>query len=205
MALEEELDYSNTTTYRHDFFSGANVGVWFGGTLFSEAIGIEYSLVQSKRPIYGWASSLFDAVADGVVQAAGTLYINFRQAHLFKAMIGVSKGSSNIPKEIFYSIPDEQISATYMTNMSETQIDSLENAHWPADVDTSAMDLPTGRPDNHGGGFGIKITYGDYFGSAPNSTARSLRNVHITSFGQTIEIDGKPILEAYNFIARQVT
>lgn len=202
MVEPASLDFSDVTTYTHDFFSGANVGVWFGGVLFSEAIGIEYSLVQSKRPIYGWASQLFDAVADGIVQAAGTLYINFRQAHLFKAMIGAAKKGPQPASDVWFPEYTGQHSSTYVTNLTENQIVSLKNAFWGPT--TPNLNISTGRPDNHGGGFDIRITYGDYFASAPNSTMRKLRNVHITSFGQTIEIDGKPILEAYNFIARQV-
>ena len=214
--LVSNIQFKDVRTYRYDFFSGANIGVWFGNTLAAEAIAIEYSLVQTKRPIFGWASPLFDAVAGGVVHVAGSLYVNFREAHMFTALIDRASGVYTKETQRGFPINDNQNFSSYVSGMTETEINNFEDAVWGEGTgekinNPTAMQIDTNerrirRPDDHGTGFDILITYGDRMSSHPsvNSTSRRLWNVHVTGFGQTIEIDGKPVLEAYNFLCRQV-
>jgi len=198
-----------TEHYKYDFFSGANIGIFFGNTRVSEAVGIEFNLSQTKRPIYGWASQLYDGVSDGIVQCMGSLYLNFRQAHMMTGIINNSKQITYSDPENTESIP----SSSSIPGLTSAQIDQLIEQHWgrhDANLDrASGSQLPLSasgsRPDDHGTGFRIWITYGDFFGGNGSNTVRTLHGVHITGFGQTIEINGNPVLEAYNFLARQVT
>ena len=216
--LEERIaaQFVDTRVYRYDFFSGANVGIWMGDVLVAEAIGIEFSLVQTKRPIFGWASTLFDAVAGGVVHVAGSLYLNFRQAHLFTSLIDRSTGAVNKSSQKWFPISDykEQNFSTLVTGLNGEEIKNFEESVWGRELKNSqptAAEITSNmqsarRPDAHGSSFDILVTYGDFMNAQPaaNSTMRRLYNVHVTGFGQTIEIDGKPVLEAYNFLCRQV-
>jgi hypothetical protein len=62
------------------------------------------------------------------------------------------------------------------------------------------------RPDQHLDGFDIYVTYGVPFQQTrnTNSTLRVVKDVRIIGFGQTVSIDGEPIIETYPFIAREV-
>ena len=232
MTLPEQTS-APSVTYRYDFFSGANIGVWIGATLISEAVGIEFSLSQSKRPIWGWASQLYDAVSTGVVQCSGMLYLNFRQAHLFTSLIDNAHKAINGPETVTPLAGEGDIDEGYMMqepvetvaaasyglhDLTGGQINSLKQLYWGGmETDEAALinpyanqaDIPTGlqpfsaRPDTHAKGFDIHIMYGDFWGKRGNNTLRTLYNVHITGFGQTIEIDGKPVLEVYPFFCRE--
>lgn len=62
------------------------------------------------------------------------------------------------------------------------------------------------RPDDPVlNGFNIYIAFGDYIGdNSLNHTIRKLEDVHITGWGQEIVINGLPIQEQYQFIARNI-
>ena len=211
----KETPTVDVRNYLYDFFSGANIGLWFHGVLLAEAVGVEFSLAQTKRPVYGWASTLFDGVAGGIVQAAGSLYVNFRQAHLFTALLDRASGSVNKSEQVWYPISAQQRFSTLVTGLTDTEIDNFEKRYWgpqgnglenPTAEDITSNAKRRRRPDAHASGFDILITYGDMMKENPaaNSTARRLYGVQVTGFGQTVEIDGKPVLEAYNFLCRQV-
>jgi len=63
--------------YGADYYSGANITISAGPSILTQAFGINYSVEQMTRPIYGYNSQYFDAAAKGIVQVNGTLYVNF--------------------------------------------------------------------------------------------------------------------------------
>jgi len=62
------------------YYSGSQVTVWLGDILIDDIVSIQWSRSQNKRPIYGYASQQFDAVAKGTVMIQGNFVINFRQS-----------------------------------------------------------------------------------------------------------------------------
>lgn len=77
---------------KFDFYSGAQITVWFGDIMLDDINTIQWIRTQSKRPIYGYASQHFDAVARGTVMIQGSFTINFRQSGYLTAV------TSNIRK-----------------------------------------------------------------------------------------------------------
>lgn len=63
--------------YGADYYSGANVTLSIGGSILTQAAGIDWSVEQTKKPIYGYNSQYFDSVAKGIVIVNGRLYINY--------------------------------------------------------------------------------------------------------------------------------
>lgn len=63
--------------YGFEYFSGANVVVKFNGHACLEAAGISYNYLDSKRPIYGYSSVYFDAVAPGQKIIQGSVVVNY--------------------------------------------------------------------------------------------------------------------------------
>lgn len=69
-----------TKVYDLEYFSGAQVSIYIGDVLVDEATSLQISVQQQKRPIYGYASQLFDKVAKGTVFVEGSFTINFKES-----------------------------------------------------------------------------------------------------------------------------
>ena len=60
------------------YHSGAQISVWFGDIWVNDISSISWQYSQEKRPLYGYASTYFDAVSRGQVIVQGNFTINFR-------------------------------------------------------------------------------------------------------------------------------
>jgi hypothetical protein len=72
MATADRLE-----TYATSYFTGSQASIWIGDVWVDEVFGISFSASQSILPIFGYASSFFDAVARGKVLVQGYFEINF--------------------------------------------------------------------------------------------------------------------------------
>lgn len=72
-------DYNQGSVNKFDFYSGSQITIWFGNLMIDDINTIQWARTQSKKPIYGYASQQFDAVAKGTVLIQGNFGINFRQ------------------------------------------------------------------------------------------------------------------------------
>lgn len=213
MADQITIDQRN---FKYDYYSGANIGLFVGANQITNAVGFEMSLQQNKTPVYGYASSLFDGVANGVVQVSGVLWMNFTQAQLMSAFVANNAGA--IASQIDLG---KQMDMLFSSNsvvpedfqMVEQLSEDFKNAYWGESTELlegQNLEDPTlvlhARPDQHLKGFDIFVTYGVPFQQTANtnSTQRIVKDVRIVGFGQTISIDGEPVIETYPFIAREV-
>lgn len=69
-----------SSVYTLPYFSGSQAAIYIGDIFIDEVTSIQYKVTQSKTPIYGYASQLFDVVAPGVVLVDGAMSINFKEA-----------------------------------------------------------------------------------------------------------------------------
>lgn len=76
---------------RFDFYSGSQITVWLGNIYLDDINSIQWVRTQNKMPIYGYASQLFDAVANGTVLVQGNFTINFRQQGYLPAIVRTIK------------------------------------------------------------------------------------------------------------------
>jgi len=77
----------NTTVYEFDFYSGSQIGIYIGDILVDDVDSIQFSVSQSKRPIYGYASQYFHTVAAGQVIVQGAFTILFKEANYINATL----------------------------------------------------------------------------------------------------------------------
>jgi len=70
----------NSTAYEFDYFSGTQISMYIGDVLIDDLVSIQFQVTQGKRPIYGYASQYFDAVADGQIIVEGNFTINFKES-----------------------------------------------------------------------------------------------------------------------------
>lgn len=213
MANQITVDQRN---FKYDYFSGANIGLFVGANQITNAVGFEMSLQQNKTPVYGYASSLYDGVANGVVQVSGVLWMNFTQAQLMSAFIANAAGAIapqiDLGKQVDMLLSSDSVVPEDF-QMIEQLSEDFKNAYWGESIELlegqnledSTLVLHA-RPDQHLKGFDIFVTYGVPFQQTANtnSTQRTVKDVRIVGFGQTISIDGEPVIETYPFIAREV-
>jgi hypothetical protein len=72
---------------KFDHYSASQIGVWFGNIYLDDISSIQWTRQQSKKPLYGYASQTFDAVAKGTVLISGSFIVNFRQSGYLSAVM----------------------------------------------------------------------------------------------------------------------
>jgi len=78
---------SITRIYHYDYYSGPQIKILLDGVWVDDVMYLEVNLQQNKRPLYGYASTYFNAVASGTVLVSGTFSINFRADGYLSAII----------------------------------------------------------------------------------------------------------------------
>lgn len=69
----------NYQTYPYDYYAGTDCKIFFGDVWVDDIITLNYSVGQTKTPIYGYASQNFDAVAKGQIVVEGQFTIAFKE------------------------------------------------------------------------------------------------------------------------------
>jgi hypothetical protein len=78
---------TRTTVYDQEYFSSSQTNLYIGDVLIDELVGLQFAISQRKRPIYGYASQLFDALAKATVIVEGSFEINFKESgYLFTVL-----------------------------------------------------------------------------------------------------------------------
>lgn len=194
--------------YRYDAISGAQIAVYFGDkTLVDDATAIQFALTQSKKPIYGYHSRYFDAVAGGVVIVHGRIFVNFIHQGYLRLLIKNARDPQFIEKEKTEATRAEEEAKrnqkTYdgVPNSQEALINHIrQNNRDKQNREIKKAGLI--RPDVIGS-TSIRIKYASdtHFDDVPIKT---MTNVHFIGEGQEIQISGQPVQEMYEFIAQKV-
>ena len=83
--------------YRYDAVSGAQITVQLDNrVILDDCTAIQYTLTQAKKPVYGYHSQLFDAVAPGIVIVHGRLWLNFIHQGYLRALIEGAKQGTDL-------------------------------------------------------------------------------------------------------------
>jgi hypothetical protein len=89
------MGISNKFEYSLDYYSGAQSAVFFEDVLIDEVTSLQWTVQQSKIPIYGYASQTFDEMAKGTIIVQGSFSINFVEAgYLWSTLDRLSKRSA---------------------------------------------------------------------------------------------------------------
>lgn len=201
--------------YPFEYFCGANVVVYLDDFPLLEASGFSYSIRESKRPIYGYASRLYDGVARGQVLVEGTLLVNYvHQDYLFHAAsLALDNASGLIPLPTTPPPSDQTTKTVHkrlLTNgdISEREINEAKQYYWgeeSIDQVASSQGMAPTYNLHDASNFSIRVGFGAQTGDRPSGdTGFLLTGLHFTGRAQTIQIDAETIVEAYSFFARNV-
>ncbi len=197
--------------YGFEYFCGANVTVAIEDFYILEAAGISYEVTDSKRPIYGYSSRLFDAVAQGRVLVQGTLLINYvHQDYLYTAItegLEVDPLSVEEPVSENFAFDEQELEDLARQLDPETYagvVEALQKKWQTTSIATTRLS-PTLNPNDIAGGLDIRISFGEQTEGNPfGFTGTLLRAVHFVGRGQVIRIDEETLVEAYPFFAREI-
>ena len=221
---------SALTFNKFDYYSGSQIAVWFGNIYIDDIASIQWQRQQSKKPIYGYASQQFDAVAKGTVILQGSFIINFRQSGylsmVMKEIRGLYNNINNVETwENVKEVIDMHLRNGTFGPQTAEEIEALgndpnfieaaaayENIVWndkpPEEIpSTTAPDVyqSDGLPE----GFDILINYGSTTGNEPSRytdylqrASKMLMGVHLVGESQVIQVGGQAVMEQYDFIAR---
>lgn len=196
-----------------EYFCGANVLIRIGDMPVLEATGLSLSIQESKRPIYGYSSRHFDAVASGQVLVQGQLIINYVHQdylyHAIRAGLGLEDDqafSTDIPA---VEVEDYMASLGEDPAMDGKFITALKNQFWTPAVSTGGglSDLlPTRNPHDGFSGLNLRVTFGDQDLGLKSSgkTGIMIKDLYFMGRSNVISISEDVIVEAYPFIARDM-
>lgn len=68
------------TRFGSEYFSGANVGIYFGDVLVDEIFNLQFNLQEQIIPVFGYGSYTYDAVAKGQRIINGAFNIYFKES-----------------------------------------------------------------------------------------------------------------------------
>ena len=100
-----------------EFFSGANVKIYFGDVWVDQLAGISFQLQENVAPIYGFRSYTFDRVSRGTRFVQGEFTLNFTENGYMQSIL--DKISTDMDDVI--SKAEEQETNRYATNLNEGQ------------------------------------------------------------------------------------
>ena len=115
-------NYQPTDTSDFNYFSGSQITIWFGNIWVDDITAIGWQYNQEKRPIYGYASQHFDAVAKGQVLIQGQLRINFRNqgylSYILKNLPKLREGLKTNQSEEEYEKVWEELRPVISTHLN---------------------------------------------------------------------------------------
>lgn len=126
-----------------EYFSGANVKVYFGDVWIDQLAGISFSLQESVQPIFGFRSHTFDRVSRGSRYVQGEFILNFTENGYLQSILDrVASNMKTVENQIRadqdYDIvtnltPERNIQALLSTKGDDIyaqQIEALKQSFW---------------------------------------------------------------------------
>ena len=192
-----DKNYKSTDLQQFSYYSGSQISVWFSDIWVEDIMSIRFSYNQEKRPIYGYASQYFDAVAKGQVIIQGDFTINFRERGYISYIVNsikqleqdIKAGQSKQQSEVVWTQAKSLISQHLRrgtfgpTTIAEIQelgnsedfwgnVELYEKIIWGEGEEGEK--IYPGTPDiiqqnNLPKGFNIMITYGDIGAMEPQT------------------------------------
>lgn len=179
--LRHRPHISNTSNSRGEgytqYYSSLDADILFGGIFIDEVVSINWQVQQNALPIFGYNSYTFDDIAVGSRMVQGSFTVNFTEANYLSRVL---KTMTTISRK------------TYGTDN-------------PATSAFTAKDRKIRNTPIWDSGFDIVIGYGE-----KNSNATEYDQVvmldccQLIGCQQQLDYNGEPILETYNFIARDM-
>lgn len=159
------------------YFSSIDAEIYFGDVFIDEMVSIEYKIEQNQLPIFGYNSYIYDDIAIGNRLIVGRFAVNFTKTNYLYEVISTLKAIENGGSGALASVSER--SGLWAEESTQTNLKA---------------------------GFDLYVSFGDGLQSSPGplSSVTILKNVILTSCSVELSITGEPILEIYEFVARDI-
>lgn len=173
--------------FSEEYFSGADVSIYFGDIWVDEVTAIEISVQENVQPIYGYASYTVDAWARGTRLVTGTFRINFKESYYLHAVLNEIEHRAQSSQPVFTD-REHNVSARTIEDVlaATTEVKSTERFEhlaneyqqsiWGRTIGTTSeftrrmhnqpMDAyfhsRNRQPNLHREGFNILLSYGPF-------------------------------------------
>jgi hypothetical protein len=191
------------TRFRSDYFSGADVRIYFGDIWIDEVTSLQFTLQEQVAPIFGYASYTWDKVARGSRYIQGAFSINFKESYylqqvmnsLTSEMGSTDDASSGFSQETWKSGLDIDALVKQVDNDNfDTIADEFEKSLWGGGMlDTQVANKP-------------KTTF--FYSNSPNSSGSEIVGLNqkaLLDHGFNIIISYGPMNEAGGMSASETT
>ena len=94
--------------FPEEFFSGADVVVYFGDVWLADITSLQFALMENVRPIYGYASYTWDAVKRGTRLIQGRFSIAFKEAgYLYRVLDHIGQLGGRVAPSLAHLLAGE--------------------------------------------------------------------------------------------------
>lgn len=173
------------------YFSSIDAEIYFEDLYIDDVVSINFSLQQNTLPLFGYNSYVYDDISLGSRMVQGTFTINFTKANYLQEVLNTLKQISIEAADAnIYTMSDSSLSE--YDEQNQTQI--LNN------------DRPYNKKPLWDKRFDIYVSYGNAKQPIPGpaSTMQIIEGVQLVSCTQQLDSTGSPVLETYQFIARDL-
>lgn len=154
-------DYS--TDSDKEYFSGANVNVYFGDVWMEEISNIEFSLQEQVAPIYGFHSYTWDRIARGNRFVSGSFTLNFTENGYLQTVLDNLTEKVNKNNNVLdgygngseYYIDSKRTAQTIKTLTNESKgenyksyINSLQKNYWGETSKSNVSNVGLSKDEN---------------------------------------------------------
>lgn len=209
--LENKRKEGESYTYPNLYYAGPQIALFIGDRWVANAVTISYTETVNKTPLYGYASTHFDAVAKGTSIVQGQLAIAYTTENYLGEVLENYRSKIGKIGASPLSIADP--------------VERAKTLFWRKEVPentTSTIPLEYGYRSGVSGhverGFDICVYFGGQEFIRDSVTNRSsgvnlktgghmstIRDVYLTSRSLSITPTGEPIAEIYSFFGSSVT
>lgn len=220
------------STFKTFYYSGSQAEIYFHDVFIDEMTSLQFSTVTNRTPIYGYASQLFDTVANGNLLIRGSFAINFVQAQYLNIIaLMIKEGSGFVRGELGQSgspntpvidagynafLPFKGAVTEYKEMTAVKNLSTLSKEEWmalgPLTRNESIAQRNKSEFQTHVfvdrfdkiPKFDIFAIFGDYRNPEAQHTVRKIKDVYLVGQAQSVISNGEPIQEVYEFIARDI-
>jgi hypothetical protein len=209
--LERQRAEGEANTYPNLYYAGPQIALFIGDRWVADAITISYTETVNKTPLYGYASTRFDAVAKGTVLVQGQLAIAYTTENYLNEIlsnyrqkigrIGASPLSIADPieraKVLFWKkeVPETTVSTVPLEYGYRNGVDGHVERGFDICVYFGGQEFIRDSVTNRSSGVNLKT----------GGHMSTISDVHLTSRGISVTPSGEPIAEIYSFFASGVT
>lgn len=205
------------------YWSGLDLRAYVNGLYLEELVGIQYALQESVTPVYGYGSYTYDIIMRGSRLVQGALTVNFKEPGYLKALImGEGPGTAGIIKSIDPgNVKAQDYAQTLGASSYQRKQELMQNLWGDEPAQTSPVGneplLSRGYQDHTG--FDLVLKFGENTGQQymvnaegngkvtprlASSRALTLIGVQFQNVESMLDDSGKPVLESYQFIAKDI-